>query len=87
MLDDFFQRGKATVVVETTLVNLLRVEQGSQRRRHVAPFRATVGLETVNAEFVSSVKVVPGFGEDRRHVAARAWPLNSAFPRFAVSES
>ena len=59
MLDDFFQCGKATVVVEAALVNLLRVKQSSQRRRHITPLRAAVGLETVDADFVGLAGCVP----------------------------
>ena len=58
MLDDVFQRREPAVVVEAALVDLLGVEQGSQRRRHVAPLRPAIGLETVDADLVGGVEVV-----------------------------
>src|SRR3954471_19032411 len=48
VVDDGLERGEPAVMIEATLVNLLRVEQRAQRRRDVAPVRAAVRLETVD---------------------------------------
>src|SRR5215204_921701 len=47
VVDDRLERWEPSVVIEAALVNLLRVEQGPQRRGDIAPVRAPVGLETV----------------------------------------
>src|SRR5687768_12075411 len=66
------QRAKAAVMVEAAFVNLLRVEQGSQRRCHIAAGRAAIGLKIVDADLFTLVQVVSRLGKDRRHMAGGA---------------
>jgi hypothetical protein len=49
MVHDSVERRESSVMVEAALVNLLRVEQRSQRRRDISSIRATISLKTVDA--------------------------------------
>ena len=55
-----------------------------QRCRTVALIWTSVGLELVDANFGSSVQIPARFGEERRHVAGRAFRL-AIEERFASS--
>src|SRR5687768_11749315 len=75
MVDHVEQSRKASVMVKAALVNLLGVEQCAQWSRYIHSRRAAIGLEAVDTNIFSLVKVVPGLGENRRHVAGSAFGL------------
>src|SRR5688572_13626885 len=73
MIDHGLKCREPTIVVEATLVNLLRIEERTERSGHIAPFGPSVGLKAVDADFFSRMQVVARFGEDRRHMAGGAF--------------
>src|SRR5687768_3541907 len=75
VIDHVEQSRKASVMVKAALVNLLGVEQRAQWGRYVHSRRAAIGLEAVDTNIFGLVQVVPGLGENRRHVAGSAFRL------------
>src|SRR5688500_19009745 len=75
MVDHVEQSRKASVMVKATLVNLLGVEQCAQWGSYIHSRWAAIGLEAVDTNIFTLVKVVPGLCENRRHVAGSAFGL------------
>ena len=87
MIDDLFQGGESAVVIKASLVQLLRVEQGTQGRGYIAPRRTAIGLELVDADVCPVWRLEPGSVKigGTWHVEHFAAPLNCVCPRRAAS--